>query len=288
MNMPNLFFLKSFNFIFELISPKLILNLRYYIKFRRLLDLSDPVLFYDKIFYNSLYSDTSRWTELADKYKVRKYVEEICGSGFCPKLLGIYHSSREIPFDVLPNQFVLKTNNGCASNIIVKDKNIINKKEICRKLDYWLAFPYGKITGQKHYSKIIPVIIAEEMLIQDRDVESPLIDYKFYCFHGVPSFCMVMSDRKFNTHEVKLMMYDMKWNPKPKFFNGTKVLKEVEKPKCLEELKKMAEKLSKGFPFVRVDLYSINDHPVFGEMTFMPGMDIGLTLEKQKELGDLI
>ena len=33
---------------------------------------------------------------------------------------------------------------------------------------------------------------------------------------------------------------------------------------------KIAEKLSEGFPFVRVDLYNVNGKIYFGEMTFYP------------------
>lgn len=35
-----------------------------------------------------------------------------------------------------------------------------------------------------------------------------------------------------------------------------------------EQMKEIARKLSKGFPHVRVDLYDINGHIYFGELTF--------------------
>ena len=37
-------------------------------------------------------------------------------------------------------------------------------------------------------------------------------------------------------------------------------------------MKEMAAKISSPFPFVRVDFYEVNGKPVFGEMTFTPGM----------------
>ena len=33
---------------------------------------------------------------------------------------------------------------------------------------------------------------------------------------------------------------------------------------------KIAERLSKPFPFVRVDFYDLNGKPILGEMTFTP------------------
>ena len=44
----------------------------------------------------------------------------------------------------------------------------------------------------------------------------------------------------------------------------------MEKPLHLEKLIKVAEDLSKDFPFVRVDLYMVKDKIYFGELTFYP------------------
>ena len=41
-----------------------------------------------------------------------------------------------------------------------------------------------------------------------------------------------------------------------------------EKPKCFEDMKQIARRLSNGIPHVRVDLYSCNNQVFFGEMTF--------------------
>lgn len=83
-------------------------------------------------------------------------------------------------------------------------------------------------------------------------------------------------------------MYDLDWNPHPEFFNEGLEFNNISKPDCLKEMISIASKLSKGFPFVRVDLYQINNKPIFGEMTFMPGTDIGFTYNFQMKLGQLI
>lgn len=52
----------------------------------------------------------------------------------------------------------------------------------------------------------------------------------------------------------------------------------------------IAEKLAQNIPFVRVDLYEINNKLYFGELTFFPGA--GLTKfepdEFDRKFGDLI
>ena len=61
----------------------------------------------------------------------------------------------------------------------------------------------------------------------------------------------------------------------------------VEKPVCFEQMKEIASKLSRDHKYVRVDLYNIDGKPIFGELTFTPGLDHH-TIEFQKELGDLV
>lgn len=53
---------------------------------------------------------------------------------------------------------------------------------------------------------------------------------------------------------------------------------------------KIAEKLSMGFPMVRVDLYNINGKIYFGELTFFPnsGYDPNRLPEADLYFGNLI
>lgn len=268
--------------------PNFILSLKYYKAFHRWINLKDPKLFWDKIFWMSLYSDTTKWTVLADKYNVQEYVRSRYSETILNQIYGIYKKPEEINYDALPDSFVLKTTNGCTTNIIVKNKNVINKNVINRKFNYWLKYPYGELSGQLHYSKIQPRILAEKLLIQDGDENKALIDYKFYCFNGSPLFCNVLSNRVFNTHRIDRMMYDLDWNPHPEYFQPGLSLGEIPRPNSFEEMLKITAKLSEGFPFVRIDLYEIDEKPIFGEFTFTPGTDMAFTLEFQKILGDLI
>jgi hypothetical protein len=44
----------------------------------------------------------------------------------------------------------------------------------------------------------------------------------------------------------------------------------IEKPETLNEMIAIARALCQGFPFIRVDLYSVNGKILFGELTFYP------------------
>lgn len=271
--------------------PKLILYVKYYRAYQRKINLKKPELFHDKIIWMSLFTDTSKWTELADKYTVRDFVKNTIGEEYLTKLYGVYETPDDIDFDALPNQFVLKTNNGCTSNIIVRDKSILDVEDAKSRLRYWMKMPYGELSGQPHYSKISPTrIIAEELLVQPECPDKSLFDYKFNCFNGVPVSCVAYPERKEGTHLMSKMIYDMDWNPHPEYYDQTKPvrLKSLPKPNNFDEMKLIASKLSQGFPYVRVDLYSIGDKPIFGELTFTPGIDAFYSLEYQKLLGDMV
>lgn len=272
-------------------NRKLLFAVRYYRNLHRCIQLKSPQLFYDKIFWLACHGDTSLWSDLADKYKVREYVTKRYNSSILNELLGVYDSPEEIDYDNLPHQFVLKTNNACATNIIVRDKKEIDRTAINRQLGKRLKLRYGDISGQLHYSKIAPKIIAERLLIQDGNLDKPLTDYKFNCFNGVPVECAVFADRVENTHVVSRMLYDMEWNAHPEYYDTASPrlkLTEAQRPSSFNEMKKVAQALSAGFPYVRVDLYEIEGKPVFGEMTFMPGLDALYSLQHQKDLGALI
>ena len=65
--------------------------------------------------------------------------------------------------------------------------------------------------------------------------------------------------------------YDMDWNLLP-FGKELPCNPEidVERPERFEEMKVIAERLSKPFQFVRIDLYEVNNKIYFGEFTFFP------------------
>ena len=263
-------------------NPERLFSFRYYRNYGKMLNLETPLTLYDKIAYMAFRTDTFQWSDLADKLKVRSFVEKR-GFGYTlTKLYGSYDDANDIDYSKLPSQFVLKTNNASATNIIVKDKSSADIPAINRQLNKWLQMPYGYDTCQPHYSRIVPKIIAEEFLNDKKTTEKGemLIDYKFYCFDGEPTIVIVMSGRSLNTHKVNKTYFDMDWQCHPEYmskkFDGI-AQEHTEKPVSFEKMKEMAAVLSKGFPFVRVDFYEINGNPVFGEMTFTPGMDTGTT-----------
>ena len=239
------------------------------------LNIDNPVTLDDKIAYMEFRTDTSEWSRLADKVSVRDYVEE-CGFGdYMTKLYGVWENADEIDFSMLPSSFVIKTNNASATNILIKDKSSMDEVSVRKQLNEWLKIDYGYNTAQPHYSNMKPLILAEEFLVDEDTAKAGKVlkDFKFYCVNGEPRYVIVYSDRETNSHRMKRSIYDMDWVLHQEYLGKFAVAgPEVKKPVSFELMKKMASRLSNPFKFVRVDFYEINGTPIFGEITFTPGM----------------
>lgn len=234
-------------------------------------NIDHPQNLVDKIAYLEYRTDTSLWTQLADKVAVRNFVTNNGFGENLTKLYGVWNKSCDINFELLPSTFVIKTNNASGTNIIVKDKTCIDFDEIRKTLDIWLQIDYGMRVSEPHYSDIKPLILAEELLYDEKQKKG-LIDYKFFCVNGKAEYVQVMTERIPNTHIMKFMTFDMEWNEHPEFNRGVhENVFGIERPVSFDKMKSMAEKLSSQFKFVRADFYEINGKPIFGELTFTPG-----------------
>lgn len=95
-----------------------------------------------------------------------------------------------------------------------------------------------------------------------------LRDYKFFTFNGVPKALFIASERQKSGEETKFDFFDMEFNHLP-FTNGHPNASVIpNKPVAFDEMRMLAEKLSKGVPHLRVDFYEVNGKVYFGELTF--------------------
>lgn len=253
-------------------NHKGIADFLYYIEFNDLIDWENPKDLNQWINWLQFNTDTSEWSRLTDKYLVRDYVKEKGFEKNLVSLLAIWDHPSKIKLSSLPNQFVIKMNNGSGDIIIVEDKSKINESELKKYYNSLFNHNFSKTSGEKHYEKIKPLIIVEELLdVQNQQfTSSSLIDYKIWCFNGNPECVRVYYNR--TKDKVNLATYDLQWqrhlaydNYTDKFIQSDKV---IPKPENLNEMINMAKILSKGFPQVRVDLYSIGNKIYFGELTF--------------------
>ena len=211
-----------------------------------------------KLFNNNL----DEHAMLSDKYLNREWVKQKIGEEHLIKLLGVYENFDDIDFNALPNRFVIKCNHDSGSVTVVKDKNKLNIRELRYKYNYFLKVDYAQLSLESHYSLINPKIIIEEYI---GDENGELNDYKFWCFDSKVYYCRVDYDRFINHTR---NMYNVNWELQDWVEGRYENKKNAPKPTKYSEMVKIAEKLCKGYPEVRVDLYCVNNHIYFGEMTF--------------------
>ena len=248
------------------IPDKIYLQMLFYKHFRRFIDFRNPKTYNEKLQWLKLYDRNPKYTRMVDKYEAKKYVSEVIGEEFVIPTIGVWESPEEINFDELPSQFVLKWNHDSGSVVICKDKKAFDKEEAIKKLQQGKKFSgywYGR---EWPYKNVRPLILAEQYM-EDTETEE-LRDYKFFCFNGVAKALFVATDRQVKGVETKFDFFDMEYKHLPVTNGHPNADTSPLKPKCFEDMKVLAEKLSVGIPHLRVDFYEVNGNVYFGELTF--------------------
>jgi hypothetical protein len=274
-------------FLFYL-NPRISPNIIFRHVFKRNINWSNPRNLQEKTLWLLFNKDTSLWTFCADKYKVREYVTTCGCEDSLVKLYGMWTNINQINFESLPERFILKSNNGCGTNLVVKNKDELNYDKTIKILNSWLKKPYGYNGSQLHYLKIEPCIIAEELLEQSDINSVALVDYKVWCFNGKAECIIVIFNR--TKDKYSQIVYNLKWeNISSKVYKNESCYSksDIPKPKSFLKMIEYAERLSKKFPQVRVDFYDIKGKLYFGEMTFTAGYG-DLSEEYYEYLGDKI
>lgn len=244
------------------------------------LNLDAPVTFNEKVQWVKIYDRNPLKTKLADKYLAKEWVAEKIGEEYVVPLLGVWDQFDDIDFSKLPDQFVLKLNNASGSNIIVTDKSQLDIKAARAKFDEWIQINFAYYCLDIHYRDIPPKIIAEKYICQRN---KDLYDYKFMCFDGEVKYFWVDTGR-FTNHrryifDVKGKLTNYRWG----YSNDGDVPR---LPSNLEDMVKIAARLSEGFCHVRVDLFNVEGKIYFSEMTFTTEGGYGHVQEElNRELG---
>jgi hypothetical protein len=136
----------------------------------------------------------------------------------------------------------------------------------------WLARPYGAETKEWMYEGLPRRLFAEAFLGHG---DAPPDDHKVFVLNGRARLVQVFRGR---FGRLERTMFDLDWNLLPVYRGaypgGPLVVADparlAPRPRCLARLIEVAERLGAPFPFARVDLYVVDDEPVFGEVTFVP------------------
>ncbi len=232
---------------------------------KKKVDLKNPKTFNEKIQWLKIhdYPTNQLVIDGADKYKVRKYVEEKGLGNILVPLIGHWAKPEDIDWNKLPDKFVLKCNHGCAYNILCNNKTEFDKEDAINKMRKWMREDFGAFNIEPHYSHIKPHITCEEFLGEN------IIDYKFFCFNGVPQYIYVSSDLV-HDRQAQIGFFYLDGTKMPLIRDDYAPMDIDELPPFFEDMKSAAKILCQDFPFVRVDFFLANEKYYFAELTFTP------------------
>lgn len=270
------------------------LRVFYWLAMGKNLPLNNPKTFNEKLQWLKLYNRKPEYTMMVDKVAVKDYVTQLIGHEYIIPTLGVWDNAREIEWDKLPDQFVLKTNHDSGNNgvIVVKDGATLkcdkkSQQQIIRRLNKSLRKDSYLKSREWPYKMVKHKVFAEQYM-EDKQY-GELRDYKFFCFDGEVKMLFVAMGRSTAEHAY-FNYFDTDFKPL-NIKNGHPISNEqIAKPQSFELMKKLASKLSKGIPHVRVDFYEVDGHPYFGELTFfhMGGTGVFEPKEWNLKLGDWI
>lgn len=270
---PIIFFLKNPGKIFRSLAmrgwfkwmpDRMFLKLIYHGETGKRLDLKNPALFNEKLQWLKLYDRRPEYTTMVDKYAVKKYISDTIGIEYVIPTLGVWERAEDINFEVLPNQFVLKTNHDSSGVVICNDKSKLDIAQTISFLNKHLS-----VNGYWHgrewpYKNVKPRIIAEPYLEDTATKE--LRDYKLFAFNGEVKAFYITSGRKAGDRRTDFFDMDMHHLDIQDDDPNAETAPAI--PQNFQRMKEIAEQLSKGIPHLRVDFYEIDGKVYVGELTF--------------------
>jgi hypothetical protein len=253
----------------------------------RLLRTRKPRTFTDKVRYKMLRDHRMLLVTFADKAAVRGYVASRIGERYLPETFGILADPDELRELDLPSAYVVKPTHGSGAAIVVSPRasedaalppaddswgyrhvrpSAVDRGALADIARMWMSQLYGQGPNREWaYGHIEPAVIVEEMLTAPGGGIPD--DYKFFVFHGRCRYVQVDAGRFGGRTQD---FYDAEWRHLPMSGGPPWASPPHERPERLDEMIGLAETLATETDFVRVDLYSLPDRIVFGELTSYP------------------
>lgn len=228
-------------------------------------DLKHPKDLSERILSSMLEEDFLKYSDLADKVKVRDYVKSKGLERILLRHYGVWANANDIDLNQLPEKFILKPNNGSGGHVICRQKSLLDFESVKVYLQEQLDRG-GYYVYEPHYNKIEPRIICEEFL--DLGEGKVLTDFKFTCVKGRIADIFLAGENEEGKR--KYATVDTNWIPLPYTLDEFLLTPLPPKPNRLDEMIGIAKILSEDFDFVRVDLYEYEGKVYFSELTFSP------------------
>lgn len=250
--------------IFEHLPLAVATRLEFLIYHHRWPRLNPPVTFSEKIVKRKMVDRDPRMPRLSDKILAKEYVAGILGNDWI--IPSLWTGEKLPPFSERnwPIPFVIKASHGSGWNDFVRTEKELDWDRTERLAERWMRTTHALHAKEWLYTEIQHRLLVEPFKGAGETAPN---DYKFHVFAGRTALIQVDLGR-LQTH--RQLFYDPQWKRLPYSYVCPFDGEEIDPPKSLAEMIRGAELLGSGFAYVRVDLYEIDERPMFGEFTFYP------------------
>jgi hypothetical protein len=228
----------------------------------RPLSLDAPETFTEKINWRMV-RDRRPWIgEMCDKLRSKEMAAERLPDLRTAQVLWVGTDVADFARRTLPERWVLKPNH--RTGLVHLGVGTPDAAALQRRTRRWLEEPQHTRLGEWGYSVARRLLLAEEWLGEPGTTPD---DFKIFCFDGRPM--LIQRDiNRFSGHRRHFLAPD---GTPMRVSSGFDDTEPPPPPADLERMLDVASTLSKGYDFVRVDLYDVAGELYFGEYTVYPG-----------------
>jgi len=240
---------------------------RHIARHRRLPPLFAPQGYNDKLLHRLVFDRRPILTRLAGKLEARDYALERTGNpDFLVDLIGRASNAAELAALKLPPAFIAKPNHLSGLTHIHRGPEPPDIAAIGAKLALWSRYRGRSEWG---YDGARRTCLIERLMLDQGRIPN---DYKFFCYDGRVHMVQVTQTR-FEDPRFDFFRPDWTWIDVRHM--GPNADHRPECPALLPQMTEVAEALSRGLDFARVDLYGFDGQVKFGEMTIYPNRGLG-------------
>lgn len=237
---------------------------RYLTLHGRFLPLRHPRTFNERLFHKMATDRNPLLRRTSDKADVRGYVDEVLGPGYLSRLYALLERPDEVIDAELPSRYVAKPTHSSGRLMFVERDDPATRARLAQDARDWFAYRHHDRTGEWSYDGLRPRLLVEEWLDDGENRVPP--DWKWFCFHGHVGIVECDTGR-YDRRARNLLSPDGDPLDATLFHPRGP---DIPLPATFREMRRIAEALSRPFDFVRVDLYTVQDRIVVGELTHYP------------------
>jgi hypothetical protein len=192
---------------------------------------------------------------LTDKEFFKIFVSAVVGPQYVVPSIGILRSEEDIDNFIFPNSFCAKPTH-MSGLVSIVDSGSVDLSE----LKSWLTMNHYPISRERNYRSLTPKVIVEPVIFGQKDIT----DFRIFCFEGKAKL-ICLDIGKYSDY--RRAFYNVNWERQAYSIGYPIFEDDVPRPRNLEEMISVAERLSQWVDFVRVDFYTNGDQFYLGEIT---------------------